>query len=221
MRSTCLLLFGVLSVLFSCRALQAESVPVFTIDPNTDVVSLDDVPGPGQVQGQFFFAGSTQFGWVFTLLEPVRVTDVGWFDWRQRGLSHDTQVGIWSGSFGFGDPFIEVTIPAGDGVDLIDTWRVTATSFILEPGRYVVAGSTSDESEDIIAQVYTSLFHDERIGDTAPAQRVGFNFAHVLVPGANLGPNLFIEEVPEPSTFVGLSIGIVLLLFRTFRAKGD
>src|SRR5215471_8623259 len=86
----------------------AQSIPLVSINPSSQVA---DPPGPGQYFGFNEAHEDGMLGWGFTLLQPVTVTQIGFYDEGQDGLSRACQVGLW-GAAGqlLGQPTAGITI---------------------------------------------------------------------------------------------------------------
>jgi hypothetical protein len=201
---------GCTATLLAVSFARAESIPIVNIDPS-QITSAFPTP-PGKIQGGSENHYNGVVGWRFTLLQPVTVTQVGWYDDGLDGLSRDFQVGLWGpGGQRLGDPTSGITIPGGTVAALNGVWRVIdlPSPLDLQAGSYAIAGLDTASTPDVIKATnainldplvtggrlkFEDIFHDGSIGNP------GFHAptSSFLVPGVEFGPTLFIS-VPEPS----------------------
>ncbi len=165
------------------------------------------------------------YGWNFWLLEPVVVTGVGWYDVGRDGLLNSHEIGLWQGSlYDYTGLVFSATVPAGTVAPLEGDWRKVDfnVSLTLKPGFYVVGGTfhgPGDDTVDYVSGFTGELTVDPRVF-TSPSDihtiepffAVGGGFRPpdqgALLYGAEFGPTLFVEPVPEapPSTFIALGL---------------
>lgn len=151
-------------------------------------------------------------GWNFTALNPIMVTDLGYFDADGDGLLSDHEVGIFDTT---GTLLVSITVPSGMGGNLTNGYRmVSITPFSLTPGNYVIGGASLASNDGIlVGNTYTT---DPAIVITDPG--VGALGAPFVFPGQSTqgfpyaGVNFAFTETPEPST--------LLLSFGAFAAAG-
>ncbi len=166
-------------------------------------------------------ATNGMYGWNFWLLQPVVVTGVGWYDDGRDGLLNSHEIGLWTASsFIYTGLVFSATVPGGTAAPLAGNWRKVdfTVSLALEPGDYVLGGTYRGGSDDVVAftqgltvdpRVFTSLTD---IHSIRPFYAFGGGFRPpdhgILVSGAELGPTLFVEPVPEtsPSTLFALGL---------------
>jgi hypothetical protein len=197
----------------------AASVPVIGLDPETDLSTNTGTPHFGftdqNVEGTV--------GWTFRVLQPIRVTMLGWYDDGRDGLSHAHAVGISQALSptpfnGTGNMY--TTIPAGDAARLIGSWRVELINAVtLSPGYYSIVGYDYTDSPDPIKFAASSyplfLPTDPRIDEDSLTpifgDYTGATYS-IATGGAFFGPMLFVQPVPEPSaTSLGL-LGVAFLV---------
>lgn len=163
-------------------------------------------------------------GWSFNLQQPLTITQVGWYDQGQDGLSRAFQVGLWTGyDTGsvqqlLGTPDGGITIPAGTGAALNGVWRVVdlPVPLMLQPGSYALSGYDTADTTDVID--YVGPLSPAEIGAaplvTIPGLTIGepnwnpYGFpgeqsngfqapeGWLLVWGMELGPMLFTDDSP-------------------------
>jgi PEP-CTERM motif len=208
---------AIVLLVLTARSSTADSIPIVDLDPNSvgsPYYGFDENHVDGMV------------GWQFDLLEPVTVTQVGWFDDGQDGLSRDFQVGLWRESDYsqlLGSPSSGIVIPAGTSTTLNGVWRVVdlPVPLDLQPGGYDLAGPDTQTTSDVIRFINVGDHHDDpaitgsRLDIGGPVADSGSGFhrpqGYALVYGVEFGPILFIA-VPEPSSFALLGTGMLLLL---------
>ena len=109
------------------------------------------------------------WGWSFTTLEPLVVTNVGWYDENGDGLSHSHQIGLWTGSAAPGSPPAQllenfngpfgINIPAGTAAQLDGPWRKVVLpdgAFTLPIGNYILGGTNFVGSTDHVKYTFVS-----------------------------------------------------------------
>jgi hypothetical protein len=213
--------------LLCVQAARGSSVPVLNIDPSTQV---QIPPGPGQYWGFNEAHGNGMVGWTFSLLEPITVSQVGWYDDGQDGLSRSFQVGLWSsGTQLLGDPTAGILIPGGTQATLDGVWRVVdlATPLELQPGSYLLGGLDSATTPDIIKFASTGTGDPSLTGSRLTIGEFFYAFGNCggfqrpicfgLSDGLELGPMLF-TAVPEPGTALLAMVGLLGLAVRRRRA---
>lgn len=97
-----------------------------------------------------FTGGSTDgtsvitLGYSFTVNSPVRVTDLGYWDFANDGFSSSHQIGIWDTS---GALLTSTTIAAGPSGTLLNGFRYVslATPLGLAAGDYVIGGNIGSD----------------------------------------------------------------------------
>jgi len=212
-----------LAALLSGAPARGNPIPLVNIDPSAQI---QENPEAGQYYGFDEAHGDAMVGWTFTLLQPVTVLRVGWYDDGRDGLSRDFQVGLWSGSTQLlGDPANGIVIPGGTQATLEAVWRVIdlPTPLDLSPGAYVFGGLDSATTPDVIK---FALVHGIEDDPSLTGSRLtlgaffygaiengpGFQRPNLfyLAGGLELGPMLFIN-IPEPSPFVMVGLGLILL----------
>ena len=214
---------AMVAALLSAPSARGYAIAIVNIDPSTQI---QERPGPGQYEGFDEGHGDSMVGWAFTLLQPVTVSRVGWFDDGRDGLSRDFQIGLWSGSTQLlGSPAAGILIPGGTRATLDGVWRVIelTTPLSLLPGPYVLGVLDSATTPDVIKFAVMNGLEDDPLltasrltlgaffygGDgNAP----GFHRPELFYAagGLELGPMLFIN-IPEPSPFTTVGMGVVLL----------
>ena len=131
---------------------------------------------------------------------------------------------------------LSATIPVGTAAPLDGSWRRLDfnVALTLEPGGYEIAGRNYAETADVVnyfkdspPEVGRTLPADPRLEVGAPAADLRFGSEvptfhqpqdFWLVYGVELGPMLFIEAIPEPSTVLLLAGGLGFwLLARRWR----
>jgi MYXO-CTERM domain-containing protein len=174
--------------------------------------------------------GSRMLGWQFSVLTPVSVTDIGWFDWAQDGLSLSKQVGIWDTS----DQSLvaSVTLPSGTGTTLAGHFRyVTLGSPVglLSGHTYRIAGYDVGSGGDphvwdaflggYSGVEVTSFTADSRIslatGEAIGHFAGGFGYPTTLIGDARqveMGPNMILAAIPEPPAAALAAAGMGLVL---------
>jgi len=185
--------------LVGLNCLGAGSVPAFDVDPTEGFHEFELQRTNGM------------YGWSFSIVEPVTVTTIGWYDDGLNGLFHSHQVGLWPGGLNTpgGDLIGTVTIPAGTNAPLDGVYRKMdlPAALTLAPGDYIVAGTHLDENQDFVYFINPYVLDptpgDPRFRVGGPAIAFGNDFRRpdlfILAYGLELGPMLFVEPIPEPS----------------------
>ena len=80
-------------------------------------------------------------GWEFSVVEPVTLTHLTWFDQDQDGLSTSHRVGLWDPN---GQLVISATIPIGTSSILDGIWRtINVQDLTLSVGSGYIIGGTN------------------------------------------------------------------------------
>ena len=213
------------------------SIPFAYGDP-TPIVNID--PSSGAAESQY----NGMIGWSFTLQQALTITQVGWYDQGQDGLSRAFQVGLWQGDGGasmpqlLGTPAGGITIPGGTSAALEGVWSVVdlPAPLTLQPGDYVLAGYDTAATSDVI--YYVGPLGVPGIPSppmvTVPGLTIdliawgplewssGFQnpSGFELENGLELGPMLFTNDpvTPEPATMGLMAAGLAALAARRRRA---
>jgi hypothetical protein len=196
-----------------------DSTPLVQPSPSASIT-------PGGALG----TNTGMYGWNFWLLKPVVVTGVGWYDVGRDGLVSSHEVGLWTGSlYNYTSLVFSATVPAGTAAPLEGDWRKVNfnVSLTLEPGFYVVGGTFHGNGDDT-AEFADGLTVDPRVFTSstdartiAPFFAIGGGFrapyTGALVYGAELGPTLFVEPIPEAPPFTLFALGLFAWLARRLR----
>jgi hypothetical protein len=221
--------FAMISLLSILSSL-AASLPFININPSTQVVT--NSPGAGQYLGFDETHANNMIGYTFYLQEAITVTQVGWYDEGQDGLSRNFQVGLWQDLSGMlnwpyispqnsvqllGDPVLGITIPAGNSASLNGVWRIVGlpSPLTLQPGGYELAGLDTTNTPDVIKYVLGGPSNPQvTIG--APvmnyeADPLGFHASgsFIALNGLELGPMLFLNS-PPPLIIIPSGANIIL-----------
>ncbi|HEX3599674.1 MAG TPA: hypothetical protein VHU84_05990 [Lacipirellulaceae bacterium] len=116
------------------------------------------------------------WGWTFYVNAPVVVTDIGWYDRGQDGLTIAHRVGLWKDQSGqTNSPYISgsgqqlfeaspgvpgIEIPAGTVAALDGPWRKVSLPngpITLQPGGYAIGGLDNTSSLDPIRYMLDDL----------------------------------------------------------------
>ena len=234
-----------ISLLLLSRVAVAAPIPLVNISPATGIAQS---PGPNQFFG--FDEGNINgtWGWSFYVKSPITITSVAWYDENADGLSHSHSIGLWKDLTGKTNwPYVTSTaqqllgasgivIPTGTVAALDGPWRKVALPtgpISLSPGGYFLGGLDNANSTDAIRYGLdhstpgfpTRMPADPRIDVGAPGSlESGFGVpsSFILVSGVELGPMLFVEPVPEPTTIaMALSIGCLAIGSLTMRRRRD
>lgn len=221
--------FAISIGLVSVQLAYCVSAPIVGIDPGTQVVSGN--PGPGQYWGFNESHNDAMIGWTFNLQRALTVTQVGWYDDGQDGLSRAFQIGLWQDLSAYFNPGSTpapllgnngITIPGGTTASLQGSWRVVPlpVPVNLLPGNYELAGLDTATTPDVIKYVLADAGNP--IPPTSPGMTIrqfiwgvgpaSFqmvdNRYFYLANGLELGPMLF-TDIPEPSAFALFGLGAV------------
>lgn len=174
-------------------------------------------------------------GWTFEVKSPVVVRGLAWYDHGRDGLLQSHLVGLWkdvvnhpSRKF---NPLPQdlafltaLNIPSGTNATLDGPWRRVdfEASLALSPGVYELVGTVDGLFGDSVRwaplmDIY-GLTIDDRMEIGLPAfnsNAQGLQPADdiLLAYGAEFGPMLFIEQVPEPSTALLAVLGAGSAMF--------
>jgi hypothetical protein len=207
---------AVVLLLATSAVARAASVPFVNLDPATD---LSQNPGPGQYYGFTDTNVDGTIGWSFSITEPVVVTELGWYDDGQDGLSHAHFVGISTAlNPSPSNALVSTTIPDGTQASLDGSWRVEPIGPVtLNPGSYSLVGWDYTAAADPLkfAGGGGPLPLDPRIdsfGTTPISGPYSGATTDLLVTGVWLGPMMFVQPAPEPGT---LALAVASLLSAT------
>lgn len=172
-------------------------------------------------------AGHPAIGWEFTLVRPIRITKLGYFDAHFDGLETSHELGIFSVTTeslvttasieaGVSAP-IEGAHVAGGGFRY-----VSAPSVVLTPGTNYIIAATPVGYIDQTAS-FQPIGNDHEL-ETAPDiiyiqgrfnffEPPGLEFPEDEYPNVEFGPSFQFEVVPEPATCVmALSAAVGLFI---------
>lgn len=176
------------------------------------------------------------YGYVFTLSQPYQLTALGIMDYvKENGLSSSHEVGLWQLG---GSLVSSVTVPSGTGATLIDSadgfngWRVVSVAPVfLNAGTYVIGAHYASNNTDLMRFGYAlnelNILPGITLGNAVTQsggslafpsnENTAFNFG-------SFGPNMVLNAVPEPASWVLMGMGAVLVsgsnwYFRRRRAK--
>lgn len=157
---------------------------------------------------------------------------MAWYDTSRDGLSHSHPVGIWKDTTGLTEwPYINggtlitsAMIPAGVTAELSGPWRrVPIAPLVLDVGGYSIGGQNNSQSVDdmvYLANPGPSVVDPHVILGAFDYNIGGLDGFHppgtppsgwYLYWGAELGPMLFLEPVPEPGAAQLLAIACGIL----------
>jgi hypothetical protein len=192
----------------------AQSVSLLGINPETDI--------PSKYFGFNEPSTDQTWGWGFHVVSPITVTDVAWYDASGDGLSNSHRIGLWkiasqSGNPGPSDQDLlgsGLVIPSGTIAELDGPWRkiaIPSGPLILPVGDYLLGGENNANSTDPVKFVNQGFGADSRIYVNYLAghsSATGFHEPDVsfLVAGVEMGPNLFVQPIPEPSPYLLASV---------------
>jgi hypothetical protein len=158
-------------------------------------------------------------GWSFTVLSPITVTGLGWYDQNGDGLSLAHMVGIWDT---VGTLLTSATVALGTVNPLDGLFRTVAISpIVLAPGAgYIVGGQNFTTSTDQLAfgVVPATVASITFTGGVFSA--VNGIFERPTSPtgagGGNAnccwGPSFSISVAPEPSSITLVALPFLLWL---------
>ncbi len=205
------------------RSAAAAPVPILPLDPATQ---LANSPGPGQYFGFTDVNIDGTYAWTFQVLQTVEVVGLGWYDDGADGLAHAHAVGLSTDSAAPSpvavSNLLSTTIPAGTGADLIESYRVEMNAPItLTPGFYSISGWDYATDPDPVKFAGASVPTDSRIAPLPMPSSGNYSGANLglLAPGAWLGPMVFVQPVPEPSTLMLTGMAIVTAVVYQGRRK--
>jgi hypothetical protein len=201
---------AVLSVIFSAilvlGAMNAFAFPVPAVDFTTPLVVG-------------YTTGTWSLGFEFNVLNPITVTQLGFYDDSQNDLTEGHDVGIWDPN---GNLLVSGTVVPGDSLAGWFRWHAVTPTQLLVGQGYRIAAETGSE-------YYTW----NPLGLTADPNIEFINsretYSNTLVYPLNLnvgngifGPNFGLESssvVPEPASLSLLGLGLFGLAFRRKKAR--
>lgn len=202
-----LVVIGIL--LFFMQNVPASPIPAVTITS----------PGIASTSGMVPYA---VYGFQFQPNRDILVTQLGMFDYNGDGFVNTHSVGLWSE---LGALLTSVVLTPNDPGFLLDGFRYhDITPLRLESGTYFriaadyASGPDEDKSDSDILPLDTHVFSTDITwlnSAGAGASTAGLEFPWGLgastgnQPSAILGPNFLFEPVPEPSTWILLSFGLI------------
>ena len=214
------------------KATAGQPVPIVSVNPVTQYRFNED-----------HFDG--MIGWTFNLQNTTTISQVGWYDDGQDGLSRAYQIGLWQDLTGtadsillycnfqtsnpysiIGDRVHGITSPSGTSATLNGAYRVVnlPSPRTLPPGNYELGGLDTASTTDPIRYVW-GQYQSPVAGMTqGPFFYAGTDHGTTtlgttqylyLEYGLELGPMLF-TSAPEPST-----LGLLILsgLFLGWRGR--
>lgn len=162
-----------------------------------------DFTAPGTLGNSYHPAlGGWSMGWEFNLLNPMTVTDLGYFNWGRggNGIGEAHDVGIFDS---VGNLLVSTTVNPGDPVSGLWVWKSLSSPFTLSAGNYVIAATTGQ------FDLYTWSVNPVTIDPNVQYVKNRYIRSNVLVnplfTNARLpnysyfGPNFKGDVVPEPA----------------------
>lgn len=179
--------------------------------------SIAVLPGISGLQDSNYPSNVT-LGWGFSLVSPVTVTDLGYYDGND-GLTDPHPVGIWDDT---GSLVAQGTVPAGTAGDLGSGFQfVPIAPVVLDAGQYTIGGYANGTSPDVFLFEIQSL-------TTIP--ELTFGLANLYTEGDTLtlptttaeafslngyfGPNFevgtaVVVPAPDPGTGTMVLLGLI------------
>lgn len=174
--------------------------------------------------GRFVCSGCTM-GWTFNVTSPVSVTALGLFDHASNGLADDHEVGLWNAS---NTLLSSVTVTnagfvVSSGVTGIrGRWIFMDVADITLPvGQYVIGAFYPTGGDGSLMASPLTLASEITFGQNRykPGSSLELpDFTSQGIDPSYFGPNLLIDPVPEPASFVLVAAGLATLLFTRRRA---
>lgn len=160
-------------------------------------------------------------GWSFTVVTPVRVTALGFFDSGQDGLVESHALGLWDAS---GTLLATGSVSAGTSNTLVDFFRyVSVTPVNLATGNYTIGALFTSGLDGVhFPGTAGTLTVDPRISFGGATFAFGGVLANpTLFTGGEgyIGPNMNIAPVPEPATWAMLIAGFGLVGYVSRRRR--
>lgn len=179
-----------------------------------------DTVGFTTTGGSLLGSNGATFGYTFTLATPVRVTQLGFWDYQSDGLLAAIPVTIWNDS---GTPLATATVPAGTSAGEINQYLYVtlATPVTLAAGTYTLGGYTTNNGDEI---QYSLATINGAAGVTYGASRAAGGNTYptadpLVLTNSYFGPNFQFNAVPEPSTWAAAGLGLASLGFVTLRRR--
>ncbi len=181
---------------------------------------VDILSGPTFVRGSW-----ANFGYQFSVSEPVRVSALGLFDYQGNGLAESHPVGIWNEA---GTLLAQVLVDNGSAVVVAanqgHAWRYTDIAPLdLAPGNYKLGAFYATTADPFVGS------SPEWTANIIYAPQVTFGGSFVTTGGTEFftepntptsfnpgffGPNAMFSPVPEPGTLACLLVGGLMLARR-------
>jgi len=160
-------------------------------------------------------------GFAFNTTSDFLVTHLSFYDEDGLGLAESHEIGLWNSS---GTLLIQGTVPAGTSAPLLDgIWRlVDVPDFILPAGLgYVVGATFNSGSAD---RQFTSIPSTISNVQWVEGRFINNGIAELTFPTSTLsfglgGGNIIAQPIPEPSSFIILSLGVLTIASRRLRNK--
>jgi uncharacterized protein (TIGR03437 family) len=146
------------------------------------------------------------FGWAFSVSTRITVTGLSYLDATSHGLQEPHMVGIFSTTGG--TPLVSAIVPAGAGVKFQNGFRVVPTSYVLNPGTYVVAGQSSSNADPVVlgaAAITTKpqvTYIEEREKLSSSFVYPADNFA--MAGLGDFGPSFVFQEDTQTNAITGV-----------------